>query len=341
MDGSLLPWAQSAITRLPSPFMDLLVQMEEHKGWELVLPLQHPWGIKLQFKEFLASRLWELKICYSEQGGRGKAVRKQLRSQHHCSGCSNKQSPDTQILHLHQICVSLSIKVTRSLQMLAERFVLSLVTPYQTQLHHHSLPFLPLSCTSLSANSAPAAQSCFCNTHMAQALQQDLGRLWYGGGCRESLAAITITGSFHHDWHSSALAAIPQEPSSLASATSPTDGSAPQVTVCITCLPPDPLPDPELLVRVLVMVQWRSWVGSYIHAPAGSMKIHQPGSITAMCTPLPVLTTMRFPDKPAFKFKVLLGLFSFLKPSAVLAQVMGAPEDTQLRTWAHAWSAGS
>lgn len=126
LDGSFLAWAQGAIGRNPEGSREPcgLAGLNVRRSQSLVStpsignrqlqgqlspcqpsPCQHPWGIKLQHKEFITSWLWEQKICYSERGGQGEAATVRLRSQQHALDGA-KKSPNTQIRHLLQICVS-------------------------------------------------------------------------------------------------------------------------------------------------------------------------------------------------------------------------------------------
>ena len=133
LDGSILTWAQGAIgknvegSREPCGLAGLNVRRPQSlvstpstgtqwagnrqlQCWlspRQPSPCQHPWGIKLQHKKFIASWLWEQRICYSEQGGQGEAASRHVRSQQHALD-GTKKSSNTQIRHLLQICVSLS-----------------------------------------------------------------------------------------------------------------------------------------------------------------------------------------------------------------------------------------
>lgn len=133
LHGSLLFWAQGAIGSNPEGSRELcrlagpngrrsqsLVSTpsigtqqagnRQLQGWLSPCqpsPCQHPQGIKLQRKEFIAGWLWKQKICYSEERGQGEVASGHVRSQKHALD-GEKKSPNTQIRYFRQICVSLS-----------------------------------------------------------------------------------------------------------------------------------------------------------------------------------------------------------------------------------------
>lgn len=155
-----------------------------------------------------------------------------VRSQQHAlHGGREKNSPNTQISISCRFAFPSAPEVTgqaNSLQILGERFALSFATPCKpsaaTALCRFCLKAAPAPQTPLSPISAPAAllaQSCFCNTHTAQAQQRDFGQ------APERGRMLGQSGSRHQNWHSTAFSI---HPPSLSSATPPSDGWTPQVT---------------------------------------------------------------------------------------------------------------
>lgn len=152
----------------------------------------------------------------------------------------------------------------------------------QNQLHHHPLLFLSLS---RSSRTAPQSQFSFCNTHAAQAQQQDFGQTAERG------RTLGQSGSRHR--HSIAFSSHPPR----------SDPACPQVShhhqvmgrhhrsqrasaVCPQIL----LPDPKLLVTVQMETIGHSPRprSSWLHRATSAQFLHR-HPYSAATTPPPLL----------------------------------------------------
>lgn len=126
-------WSKWKISK-PSEHPGISTQWAGNQELQGCLPPCHG-GIKLQH-DFIAKWLGEQKICYSEQGGQGEAASRHVRSQQHAlhgaKKLNKKKFPNTQISISCRFVFPSAPEVTgqaNSLQILEERFALSLVTP--------------------------------------------------------------------------------------------------------------------------------------------------------------------------------------------------------------------